>query len=79
MIHKIIREKGGLSTRRFCFRVPKRDLSKDSRDQENRRTENHMDNWTVERQNTFTDKYGDIALLLPIKIDEQLLKAIILF
>ena len=37
------------------------------------------DNWTVERQNTFTAKYGDIALLLPIEIDEQLLKAIILF
>ena len=79
MVRKIAREKKGLPAWRFCFRVPKRDLSKDSRDQENRRTENHMDNWTVERQNTFTDKYGDIALLLSIKIDEQLLKAIILF
>ena len=37
------------------------------------------DNWTVERQNAFTVKYGDIALLLLIEIDEQLLKAIILF
>ena len=37
------------------------------------------DNWTVERQNPFMAKYGDIALLLPIEIDEQLLKAIILF
>ena len=36
------------------------------------------DSWTVERQNSFTAKYGDIALLLPIEIDEQLLKAIIL-
>ena len=36
------------------------------------------DNWTVERQN-FTAKYGDIALLLPIEVDEQLLKPIILF
>ena len=35
--------------------------------------------WTVERQNAFTKKYGDIALLLPIEVDEQLLKAIILF
>ena len=35
--------------------------------------------WTVERQNAFTAKYGDIALLLPIVVDEQLLKAIILF
>ena len=37
------------------------------------------DSWIVERQNAFTAKYGDIALLLPIEIDEQLLKAIILF
>ena len=33
----------------------------------------------MERKNAFTAKYGDIALLLPIEIDEQLLKAIILF
>ena len=31
------------------------------------------------RQNTFTAKYGDITLLLSIEVDEQLLKAIILF
>ena len=37
------------------------------------------ENWTVERQNVFTTKYGDIALLLPIEVDEQLLKAAILF
>ena len=37
------------------------------------------DSWTVERQNVFTTKYGDIALLLPIEVDEQLLKAAILF
>ena len=37
------------------------------------------DNWTVERQNTFTTKYGDIALLFPIAVNEQLLKATILF
>ena len=28
------------------------------------------DNWTVERQNAFTAKYGDVALLLPIKVNE---------
>ena len=33
----------------------------------------------MERKNVFTTKYGGIALLLPIEIDEQLLKAIILF
>ena len=37
------------------------------------------DNWTVERQNAFTTKYGNIALLLPIEVDEQLLKAAVLF
>ena len=37
------------------------------------------ESWTVERQYAFTAKYGDIAVLLLIEIDEQLLKAIILF
>ena len=37
------------------------------------------ESWTIERQDAFTAKYGDIALLLPIEIDEQLFKAIILF
>ena len=37
------------------------------------------DRWTKKRQNAFTAKYSDIALLLLIEVDEQLLKAIILF
>ena len=37
------------------------------------------DRWTEERQNAFTAKYDDIALLLLIEVDEQLFKAIILF
>ena len=37
------------------------------------------ESWTVERQNAFTAKYGDIALLFPVEVDEQLLKTIILF
>ena len=28
------------------------------------------DSWTVERQNAFTAKYGDIALLLLVEVDE---------
>ena len=28
------------------------------------------DSWTVERQNAFMAKYGDIALLLPVEVDE---------
>ena len=35
------------------------------------------EHWTEERQNAFTIKYGDIALLLSIEVDEQLLMAII--
>ena len=37
------------------------------------------ESWTVERQDAFIAKYSDIALLLLIEIDEQLLKAVILF
>ena len=37
------------------------------------------ESWIVERQNAFTAKYGDIALLFLVEVDEQLLKAIILF
>ena len=37
------------------------------------------ENWSEERRSTFTAKYDDIALLLPIEVDEQLIKAIILF
>ena len=37
------------------------------------------DSWTARRQSAFTTKYGDIALLLTIEVDEQLLKAAILF
>ena len=33
----------------------------------------------MERKNAFAVKYGDIALLFLVKVDEQLLKAIILF
>ena len=29
------------------------------------------ESWTVERQNAFTAKYGNIALLLPVEVDEQ--------
>ena len=37
------------------------------------------EHWIEERQNILTAKYGDIALLLLIEVDEQLFKAIILF
>ena len=37
------------------------------------------DRWTKKRQDAFTAKYENIALLLLVEVDEQLLKAIILF
>ena len=37
------------------------------------------EHWTEKRQSAFTEKYGDIAMLLSIEVDKQLLKAIILF
>ena len=33
----------------------------------------------LEKQNTFTKKYGDIALLLSVSIDEQLIRVTTLF
>ena len=43
MVPKIAREKEGLSAQRFCLRAPKRGLSEDSRDQEDRRIEDHLE------------------------------------
>ena len=36
-------------------------------------------NWIFEMQKAFSARYGDIALLLPIQVDEQLIKAIMAF
>ena len=32
--------------------------------------------WSIEKQKVFLAKYSDIALLFPIEVDEQLIKAI---
>ena len=32
--------------------------------------------WSIEKQKAFSTKYSDIALLLPMEVDEQLIKAI---
>ena len=67
----------------LCFRAPERDLFEDYPKileiKKLQELKTIWESWTVERQNTFTTKYGDTALLLPIEIDEQLFKAIILF
>ena len=65
--------------RGFVFKLPNVIYSKIPEIKKIEELKTIWDNWTVERQNAFTAKYGDIALLLPIEIDEQLLKAIILF
>ena len=71
-------EKRGLFGLGICFGASRRSLSQDTRNQVGK-LKAIWDCWTEERQNTFTAKYGDIALLLLIEVDEQLLKAIILF
>ena len=38
-----------------------------------------MKKWSIEKQKAFSAKYGDIALLLPFEVDEQLIKAIMLY
>ena len=35
--------------------------------------------WSIEKQNAFYAKYGDIALLLSMEINEQLIKVIMLY
>ena len=35
--------------------------------------------WNAEKQKAFLAQYGDIALLLPIQVDELLIKAIMPF
>ena len=37
------------------------------------------ESWSTEKQKAFSAKYEDIALLLPIQVDEQLVKAIMPF
>ena len=79
VVRKVAKEKGKLSTRRFCFQAPKAIYPKIPEIKKIEKLKTIWDNWTVERQNAFTTKYDDIALLLPVEVDEQLLKAIILF
>ena len=79
MVCKITREKGDCLPRDFIFEFPNAVYPKILQIKKIEELKTIWDNWTEERQNTFTTKYGDIALLLQIKIEEQLLKAIILF
>ena len=63
----------------FVFELPSAVYPKFSEIKRIKELKAIWESWTVERQYTFTVKYRDVALLLPTEIDEQLLKAIILF
>ena len=73
------REKGDCLSRDFVFELPNAVYPKIPKLKKLQELKTIWEGWIVERQNAFTAKYNDIALLLPIEIDEQLLKAIILF
>ena len=79
MVRKIARENGDCLPRGFVPELLNAIYPKIPKIKKIEELKTIWDNWTVERQNAFTAKYGDIALLLPIEVDEQLLKAIILF
>ena len=76
---KAHQEKGDCLLEGFVFELPNAIYPKIPKIKKITELKTIWDNWTKKRQNAFTTKYGDIALLLPIDIDEQLLKAIILF
>ena len=79
MVRKITREKGDCLLGGFVFELPNAIYPKILEIKKIAELKTIWDSWTVERQNVFTAKYGDIALLLPVEVDEQLLRAIILF
>ena len=76
---KLQRKKGDCLPEGFIFELPSVVYPKFSEIKKIKELKAIWESWTVERQDAFTAKYGDIDLLLPIEIDEQLLKAIILF
>ena len=79
MVSKITREKGDCLPRGFVSELPNAVYPKIPKLKRLQELKTIWEGWTVERQNAFTAKYGDIALLLPVEVDEYLLKAIILF
>ena len=76
---KLQGKKGDCLPRGFVSKLPNAVYQKIPKIKKLQELKTIWENWTVERQNTFTAKYGDIALLLAVEVDEQLLKAIILF
>ena len=76
---KLQGKKGDCLPRGFIFKLPNMVYSKILEIKRLGELKTIWDSWIVERQNAFTTKYDDIALLLPIEVDEQLLKAEVLF
>ena len=76
---KLQGKKGDCLSRDFIFELPNAVYPKIFEVKKLQELKTIWERWIVERQDAFTTKYGDIALLLPIEVDEQLLKAIILF
>ena len=67
---KLQRKKGDCLPRGFVSKFPNVVYPKIPQIKKIKEVKTIWDNWTVERQNAFTAKYGDIALLLPIEVDE---------
>ena len=76
---KLQRKKRDCLPKGFVFELPKAVYPKIPELKKLQELKTIWEGWTIERQNAFTAKYGDIAMLFPVEVDEQLLKAIILF
>ena len=67
---KLQGKKGDCLPKGFIFELPNTVYPKFSEIKKVEELKAIWESWTVERQNAFKTKYGDIALLLPIEIDE---------
>ena len=76
---KLQGKKGDCLPRGFVSELPNAVYPKFSEIKKIEELKSIWESWTVERQNAFTTKNDDVALLLPIEVDEQLLNAIIMF
>ena len=76
---KLQRKNGDCLPRDFVFELPNAVYPKILELKKLQELKTIWEGWTVNMQDAFTAKYGDLALLLRVEIDKQLLKAIILF
>ena len=70
MVRKIARKKGDCLPRGFVSELPNAIYPKIPKLKRLQELKAIWEGWTVDRQNTFTAKDGDIALLLPVEVDE---------